>query len=157
MNSQARHDPSSISIESSRPNLILSVDDEPSVLWSRQLLLQSAGYEVVSAADGEQALVYFQASRADIVILDYKMPGMNGAEVAREMKLRQPSVPIIMVSAMPLDEAMLVSVECLITKGGGPERLLEKIKELLAVGRVLRADRSVTDGHSSVAEKTGTG
>jgi CheY-like chemotaxis protein len=68
--------------------LILSVDDEPGIVVSRQLVLESAGYEVLSAADGEQALQMFAQRWVDLVLLDYVMPGMNGGVVARKISSR---------------------------------------------------------------------
>jgi CheY-like chemotaxis protein len=58
--------------------LILPVDDEPGVRVSRQLILESEDYEVLSAADGNQALRTFASQLVDLVLLDYVMPGMNG-------------------------------------------------------------------------------
>jgi CheY-like chemotaxis protein len=74
---------------------ILSVDDEPGILFTRQRLLENAGYEVVSAADGEQALYFFAANAIDLVLLDYLMPHMNRGVVAREMKNRKPLAPVV--------------------------------------------------------------
>ncbi len=59
----------------SSSRIILSVDDEAGVLYSRQKLLQAAGYDVLSAADGEQALDFFASAPVDLVVLDYSMPG----------------------------------------------------------------------------------
>ena len=61
---------------------ILSVDDEPAILYMREILLQTEGYEVLSAADGEHALTIFDAQPIDLVLLDYLMPGMDGSAVA---------------------------------------------------------------------------
>lgn len=85
-----------------RNQLILSVDDEPGLLFVREKLLESEGYSVLSAPDGEQALAIFAANGIDLVLLDYKMPGINGGVVAQRMKAQKPAVPIIMVSANQL-------------------------------------------------------
>jgi CheY-like chemotaxis protein len=113
--------------------LILSVDDEPGILQSRQLILESEGYEVLSAADGEQALQMFAEQPVDLVLLDYVMPGMNGGVVAQKIKNDNPRVPVIIVSASPVvEERSLGCVDCFISKGEGPVVLLVKIKQLLA-------------------------
>ena len=124
--------------------LILSVDDEPGILSTRQMLLEIAGYDVLSAADGEQALHFFAAHAVDLVLLDYVMPGMDGGVVAQEIKNRKPGVPVIIVSASPMPEETLTDcVDCFIRKGEGPALLLEKIKQLLApVSTPVRAARS---------------
>ena len=111
---------------------ILSVDDEPGILFTRQKLLQNAGYDVLSAADGEQALHFFSTHDVDLVLLDYLMPGMDGGVIAQAMKQHKPLVPVIIVSASPVEEQGLTSVDCFIQKGQGPALLLEKIKQLLA-------------------------
>ena len=111
--------------------LILSVDDEAGVLYSRQKLLQAAGYDVLSASDGEQALDFFEAATVDLVVLDYSMPGINGGQVARKIKAARPNLPIILVSGMPMEAETLSSVDSFFTKGEGPALLLEKIAQLL--------------------------
>ena len=110
---------------------ILSVDDEPGILFTRQRLLQNAGYEVLSAADGEQALHFFALHDVDLVLLDYLMPGMDGSVIAQAMKQHKPLVPVVIVSASPVDEDGLTCVDCCIRKGQGPAVLLETIQQLL--------------------------
>jgi CheY-like chemotaxis protein len=92
---------------------ILSVDDEPGILQSRELLLQYEGYHVLSAPDGEQALKLFEENAVDIVLLDYLMPGMDGGEVARAIKTKRPAVPIIIVSASPMAHEVRTCVDCI--------------------------------------------
>lgn len=110
---------------------ILSVDDEPGILFTRQKLLENAGYEVLSAADGEQALHFFTAHDVDLVLLDYLMPGMDGGAVAQAIKHQKPLVPVIIVSASPVEEKSLTCVDCFLRKGEGPALLLEKIRQML--------------------------
>lgn len=112
---------------------ILSVDDEPGILVSRKLILESEGYEVLSASDGEQALRMFAEQPVDLVLLDYVMPGKDGGVVAKEIKNHNPSVPVVIISASPVDEQSLGCVDCFIIKGDGPQLLLAKIKQLLAL------------------------
>ena len=110
---------------------ILSVDDEPSILHSRELLLQYEGYHVLSAPDGEQALKLFEENPVDMVLLDYLMPGMDGGAVAREIKRQRPSIPIIIVSASPMAHEIRTCVDCILPKGEGPAVLLNKMKQLM--------------------------
>jgi DNA-binding response OmpR family regulator len=71
MNSQRLHSEFSFPHASKNgTKVILSVDDEPGILVSRQLILESEGYEVLSAADGEQALRVFAGQPVDLVVLD---------------------------------------------------------------------------------------
>jgi len=116
-------------------HLILSVDDEPRLLQTREKLLQFAGYEVLSAANGEKALEIFAAHPVDLVLLDFRMPGMDGGIVAQQMKRRKPLVPVVMVSANQVPKETLSCVDGFIVKGQRPDVLLAQIKPLLASGR----------------------
>ncbi len=110
---------------------ILSVDDEAVILYSRQKVLESAGYNVLSAANGEQALGFFSAVTVDLVLLDYSMPGLDGGQVAKEMKAQRPLTPIILVTAYSIEKETLPYVDWFFTKGQDPGLLLEKIGQLL--------------------------
>jgi CheY-like chemotaxis protein len=134
MNSQRLHgDFPSSDPSKNNTRLILSVDDEPGILLSRQLILKNEGYEVLSATDGEQALRMFAGQPVDLVLLDYVMPGMDGGAVAKQIKHHNPRVPIVLVTASPVEEQTLGCVDCFISKGDGPALLLAKIKQLLAL------------------------
>jgi DNA-binding response OmpR family regulator len=77
---------------------ILCVEDEEQQLKLRKLLFEDAGFEVLLAQTGNQALELFRGQDVDGVVLDYWMAGMNGLAVAREMKRVRPGTPIIVVS-----------------------------------------------------------
>ena len=101
------------------------------MLYSRQKLLQAAGYDVLSAADGEQALDFFASVPVDLVVLDYSMPGINGEEVARKIKADRPELPIVLVSGMGIETETVSCIDSVFTKGEGPAARLEKIAQLL--------------------------
>ena len=92
-------------------HLILSVDDEPNLLQTREKLLQWVGYEVLSAANGEKALEIFATHPVELVLLDFRMPGMDGGVVAQQMKRRKPRVPVVMVSANQVPNEVLNCVD----------------------------------------------
>jgi CheY-like chemotaxis protein len=75
--------------------MILLVDDDPTVRATISAALVELGYTVRTAADGEQALAQVRERAPALVILDYVMPGMDGAEVAREIAVIDPDLPII--------------------------------------------------------------
>ena len=114
------------------PHLVLCVDDELVGLQVRKLLLERAGYRVLTADDGKAGLEIFVAEQIDAVILDYSMPGMHGGEVAAQMRQIKPSVPILLLSAyvgLPVEVTSLV--DSYMTKGQGAALLLSKLSSLL--------------------------
>lgn len=111
--------------------LILSVDDKSAILVSREQVLRSEGYDVLSAPDGAEALKIFATHPVDLVLLDYSMPGMDGGRVAQNMKGQKPLVPIIMVSAIQVPRESLACTDCFMEKGYGPAPLLEKMRLIL--------------------------
>ncbi len=78
---------------------ILLVDDDEGIQLLYQEEFQDEGYEVISAFTGEEALEKFKSEVPDLVILDIQMPGMNGIEVLRQMKMIAPQLPIILSTA----------------------------------------------------------
>jgi CheY-like chemotaxis protein len=116
----------------SKKQLVLCLDDELVGLQVRKLLLERAGYRVLTAQNGRAGLEIFAAEPIQAVILDYSMPGMHGGEVAARMRQIKPSVPILLLSAyieMPAEVTSLVDVY--MTKGQGAALLLTKLGGLL--------------------------
>jgi len=115
------------------PARILCVDDEPVGLTVRKLLLERRGYNVETASSGMLAIDIFKVRPFDLVLLDYYMPSMNGAEVARVMRQIRPEARIVMLSAyVSLPEEALKDVDASITKGIHPEALLDSIRQLIS-------------------------
>jgi len=80
---------------------ILLVDDEENIRFVYEEEFKDAGYDVISASNGIDALALFERDKPDLVILDIQMPGLNGIEVLRRMKTLDSSVPVILSSAFP--------------------------------------------------------
>jgi CheY-like chemotaxis protein len=113
-------------------NLVLCVDDELVGLQVRKILLERAGYRVLTAPDGPSGLEIFSAEPVEAVVLDYSMPGMHGGEVAVRMRHTKPQVPILLLSAyMGLSVEVTSLVDLYMTKGEGAPVLLEKLSSLL--------------------------
>jgi CheY-like chemotaxis protein len=113
-------------------HLVLCVDDEAVGLRIRKILLERAGYRVLTATDGESGLEIFREEPVEVVVLDYSMPGMHGGEVARRMREVKPQIPILLLSAyvgLPGDVRSLVDVY--MTKGEGAPTLLKRLRSLL--------------------------
>ncbi len=80
--------------------LILAVDDEPNVLQLFRRVLEPAGYQVMTAADGDQCLQLVAEKAPELVLLDIKMPGKSGIEVLADLKKSYPGVTVIMASGI---------------------------------------------------------
>ena len=114
------------------PPIVLCVDDERVGLTVRRLLLERAGYRVLTAPDGPTGLDLFTRETVNAVVLDYSMPGMHGGEVALRMRAAKPSVPILLLSAyvsLPAEVTSIVNLS--MTKGEGAGALLTNLKTLL--------------------------
>jgi CheY-like chemotaxis protein len=113
-------------------HLILCVDDELIGLRVRKVLLERAGYRVLTAQDGDAGLRIFEAEPVEAVVLDYSMPGMHGGEVAGRMRQIKPKIPILLLSAyLGLPQEVTRLVNLYMTKGEGAPVLLQKLETLL--------------------------
>ena len=102
-------------------NKILLVDDEEGTQFLYREVLEEDGYEVYSALTGEDALQKLKIVSPDLVILDINMPGMNGIEVLRKIKEKNPSMPVVLntgyheykqdISAWVSDDYIVKSVD----------------------------------------------
>ena len=103
-----------------RQKKILLVDDDHDFRWATGNILQTAGYKVVSAQNGDEAFSFLEKDVPDLVLLDYRMPGRNGLQVASEMRRHMSAVPIIMITAYgevaSAVEAMKMGVYDYVTK-----------------------------------------
>jgi DNA-binding response OmpR family regulator len=78
---------------------ILVVDDEENIRELYRVELSEEGYQVELAENGNQALAKFESFRPDLVTLDVIMPGMNGIEVLQRIREKNPSVPVLLLTA----------------------------------------------------------
>ena len=121
--------------QTARPKKILLVDDDHDFRWATGNILQAAGYRVVYAQDGEEALGFLEKDVPDLVLLDFRMPGLDGLQVATVMKQRISAVPIVMITAYAeIDsavKAMKMGVYDYVTKPVDNNDLLFTIKRAL--------------------------
>ena len=116
--------------------VVLCVDDATVSLSLRKQVLEASGYRVLTAENGAEALKIFSSEPVDLVILDYKLPEMNGDVLAGRIRDLRPSVPILMFSGyVDLPRATLAHVNRCLTKGEGPQLLLQAVAELIAQTR----------------------
>jgi CheY-like chemotaxis protein len=117
----------------SKAEAILCIDDEPKGLLVRKMLLESHGYEVITAATGREGLALFASHAVRAVVLDYAMPEMNGDEVAAALKRLDPAVKIVLYSAyVDLPEEALRWVDAYAIKGDHPKTLIAAVQQLLS-------------------------
>jgi len=114
---------------------ILIIDDEQECCELLREYLESHGFEVEIAFDGEEGLEKVKLTRPDLVLCDISMPGSNGAEVLKKIKEGNPGIIVIMLTGFGTFES---AIECLklgaydhIAKPVELERLLTLIKEAL--------------------------
>ena len=113
-------------------HLILCVDDENIGLEVRRMILERAGYRVLTALNGPAGLDIFAREPVEAVVLDFSMPGMTGGEVATSMRLTKPGVPILMLSAYTsLPPEVQNNVDLFMTKGEGAPALLKNLGSLV--------------------------
>ena len=88
------------------PQSILVIDDDPDVRAFIAASLAEQGYEVHQAADGREGMQIFNRRKPDLVIVDFIMPGLSGADVANKLLARRPDQPILFVSGYSETEAV---------------------------------------------------
>ena len=115
--------------------LILVVDDEPAIRALVRVILEAAGYDVVEAEGGQQALAIMEDVRPSLLLTDIVMPGMGGLALAAETHRRLSWVPVLFMSGFANDyEEELTGAVCL-NKPFTPAQLLASIAGALAGSR----------------------
>ena len=119
---------------------ILVIDDEDNLRSMVRLALEASGYDVGEAADGEQGLKLFGDGRGwDCVLLDQRMPGMDGLDTLRHIRQRNPDARIVMLTAYPSIElavdAMKLGATDFLRKPMTPEVLRRSVAAALAAPR----------------------
>jgi DNA-binding NtrC family response regulator len=87
--------------QNAKAGKILLIDDEAGILITLSRVLQTAGYETQTAANGRDGLAFFQRESFDLILVDRSMPEMNGEEVAAAIRHVAPSMPIILITGFP--------------------------------------------------------
>lgn len=119
-------------------NLLL-VDDEERFLSTTKILLDKRGVHTLTASSGEEALKVLGGNRVDVVILDVKMPGMDGVDVLREVKRKYPLIEVIMLTGHASVESAVEGLKLgafdYIMKPCNVPDMLDKVKEALGKKR----------------------
>ena len=116
---------------------ILVVDDEPQIVEVIQARLQAQGYDVITGANGQEALTKARSEMPDLIVLDLMLPKMDGYRVGRLLKLDElyKHIPILILSARMESEYQELGLEggadAFLSKPFDAEEFVAKIRELL--------------------------
>lgn len=113
---------------------ILVVDDEAEIVRLVRAYLERAGFAVVTASEGRQALAVFRHERPNLVVLDLNLPGMDGLDVCRALR-RDSDIPIIMLTARIEETDRLIGLELgaddYIVKPFSPREVVARVRTVL--------------------------
>ena len=116
------------------PKRILVVDDEPTLVATLRYNLEREGFEVSTAADGEEALSKARTQRPDLIVLDLMLPVLSGYEVCRILQ-KETAVPILMLTARSDEVDKVVGLEMgaddYVTKPFSMRELMARVRALL--------------------------
>ncbi len=114
---------------------LLVADDEPTILELLSASLRYAGFDVVTAADGNEALTMARAQRPDALVLDVMMPGLDGFEVVRRLRNEGSTAPVLFLTARDSTEdkvrGLTVGGDDYVTKPFSLEEVIARIRALL--------------------------
>src|SRR5436309_1179057 len=131
------------------PPLILVVDDVPDNVEILQLRLESQGYEVITAGDGEAAVATVAERRPDLVLLDIQMPKLDGISALKQLKSDPglPFIPVILVTARADAKDVIAGIEA-----GGDDYLTKPVDQAALMARV-RAMLRIKALHDTVQDQ----
>src|SRR5215813_13074885 len=114
---------------------VLVVDDDPTVSDVVRRYLERAGYQVTLRTDGRSALAEYERNRPDLVVLDLMLPELNGLEVCRRLRTVDPSLPIVMLTALGEESDRVLGLELgaddYVTKPFSPRELVLRVQSVL--------------------------
>ena len=126
------------------PHKILLVDDDPDILDALSMILESKGYQVVTAQDGIEGLATLKAEKPDVMILDLLMPKMDGFAVCKELQdprwSKYKDVPILILTSVreeasrrryELETGLELDVDDYVEKPVSPDVLLGRVEKLI--------------------------
>src|SRR5574341_1657891 len=113
---------------------ILVVDDEADIIRLVRAYLERAGFAVVTAGEGREALAVFRHERSNLVVLDLNLPGLDGLDVCRAMR-RDSDIPIIMLTARLEETDRLIGLELgaddYVVKPFSPREIVARVRAVL--------------------------
>lgn len=143
-------------------SIILVVDDQQTVVYSLNRLLQIAGYEVITAADGREAIELVNHRKPDLAIMDVRMAGMDGLAALARIKNEQPQTQVIMMTAYSTIDKAIEAIKLgafdYLAKPFDNEELLSRVRDALKsrelVAKTLLYDEIEEDAAERVIGKS---
>lgn len=114
-----------------KPVVILCVDDDPKALMARRLVLSTAGYDVLTASSGEDALRILRRRDVDLVIADAFLPRFTGGEITKAIKNYNPTIRVVLLTGAP-EPPSGAQADLILIKGRAPSNFLAEIAKVLA-------------------------
>ncbi len=128
---------------------IMLIDNEEGLCRMMEAVLSDSGYIVEAHTRSFEAVDVFRAGAWDLVVTDIKMPGMDGLEVLQKIKEKEPSIPVIMVTAYATVETSIQALRRgaydMLTKPFEPEELLYRVKNALNHTKLLEENRELRE------------
>jgi DNA-binding response OmpR family regulator len=128
---------------------ILMVDDEASIRLTLSTLLQRAGYDVITAEHGQEAIELLERHSIDLLLVDLKMPGIDGMQVVAAARVRQPDIAIIVLtghgSMESAIEGLHQGVFDYLLKTTAPPKVIERVQAALAARTQALRQRALLD------------
>ena len=121
--------------------VILCVDDEEVPLTLRKLVLEKAGYDVVTASSAPKALEIVFSRHIDLVLSDHLMPGSTGTELTRQIKSKLPELPVILLSGVNEVPADAGCADLFLSKVVGPVIMCENVAMILEGAQVRNREK----------------
>ena len=114
---------------------VLVVDDEPIVLTSCRMVLEAEGCEVMTAGTVQEALSFLESQAFELLLIDVKMPVLDGMYLVRQVGKKRPRMPIIVMSGYSTDdtirEALDLGAATFIAKPFTPDELADAVRSVL--------------------------
>jgi FixJ family two-component response regulator len=118
------------------PHKICVLDDDPAVLQSLRFLLETHGFKVRTFSAAMTLLASIEPNEVDCLVIDYKLPHMNGLDVAARLRQRNVAAPIVLITAYPnqymAEKAAAAGIDSILFKPHLEESLVTRVREAIS-------------------------
>ncbi len=119
-------------MKSELPYTVLCIDDDSTALMVRSLILKQAGYAVITATTGDEAITVVSSKNVDLVLSDHHLVGTTGLVLAESIKALRPGILFVLLTGSPHLAEHSTHLDLVLTKGMDPRDLLLAIGDLMA-------------------------